>query len=79
MIVDEVHQVISRRQSRWLEKYKNFNTRKINEALKDFEKDFQEFIENALYWKTRENVRKRLKVKFVQKDVVKKILQDNQN
>ena len=40
MIVDKVHQIISYKQSKWLEKYTNFNTQKRNQAVKDFEKDF---------------------------------------
>ena len=40
MVVDKVHNIISFRQSRWLEKYFNFNTQKRNQAVNDFEKDF---------------------------------------
>ena len=39
MIIDKVHDIISFRQSRWLEKYINFNTQKRIQAVKDFEKD----------------------------------------
>ena len=37
MIVDKVHNIISFRQSRWLEKYINFSTQKRNQAVNDFE------------------------------------------
>ena len=40
MIVERVHNIISFKQSRWLEKYINFNTQKRNQAVNDFEKDF---------------------------------------
>ena len=40
MLVDKIHNIISFRQSRWLEKYINFNTQKRNKAKNDFEKDF---------------------------------------
>ena len=40
MIVDKIHNIISFKQSRWLEKYINFNTQKRNQAVNDFEKDF---------------------------------------
>ena len=40
MIVDKIHNIISFRQSRWLEKYISFNTQKRNQAENDFEKDF---------------------------------------
>ena len=40
MTVDKVHDIISFRQSKWLEKYVNFNTQKRNQAVNDFVKDF---------------------------------------
>ena len=74
MIVDKVHDIISFRQSRWLEKYINFNTRKRNQAINDFEKDFYILLNNAFYGKTMENVRNRLKIKFVKKDDFREII-----
>ena len=68
MIVDKVHNIISFKQSRWLENYLNFNTQKRNQAVNDFEKDFYKLLNNAFYGKTMENVRNRLKNKFVRKD-----------
>ena len=47
MIVDKVHNVISFKQSRRLEKYINFNTQKRNQAVNDFEKDFYKLLSNA--------------------------------
>ena len=61
MIVDKNHNIISFRQSRWLEKYTNFNTQKRNQAVNDFKKDFYKLLDNAFYGKTMENVRNRLK------------------
>ena len=40
MIVEEVREIISFRQNKWLEKYISFNTQKRNQAVDDFEKDF---------------------------------------
>ena len=68
MIVDKVHEIKSFRQSRWLEKYTNFNTQRRNQAVNDFEKDFYKLLNNAFYGKTMEIVRNRLKIKFVKKD-----------
>ena len=68
MIVDKVHDIISFRQSRWLEEYINFNTQKKNQAVNDFEKDFYKLLNNDFHGKTMENVRNRLKIKFVKKD-----------
>ena len=74
MIVDKVHEIISFKQSRWLEKYINFNTQKRNQAVNDFEKDFYKLLNNAFYGKTMENVRNRLKIKFFKKDDYKEII-----
>ena len=74
MIVDKNHDIISIRQSRWLEKYINFNTRKRNDAKNDFEKDFYKLLNNAFDVKTMENVRNRLKIKFIKKDDYREII-----
>ena len=74
MIVDKVHNIISFRQNRWLEKYINFNTQKRNQAVNDFEKDFYKLLNNAFYGKTMENVRNRLNIKFIKKDNYREII-----
>ena len=74
MIVDKVHEIISFRQSRWLEKYINFNTQKRNQAANEFGKDFYKLLNNAFYGMTMENVRNRLKIKFVKKDDYREII-----
>ena len=68
MIVDKIHDIISFRQNKWLEKYINFNTQKRTQARIDFEKDFYKLLNNSFYGKAMENVRNRLKVKFIEKD-----------
>ena len=52
MLVDKVHVIISFRQSRLLEKCKNFITQKRNQAVNDCEKDFYKILNNAFYRKT---------------------------
>ena len=74
MIVEKVHSVISYKQSRWLERYKSFNTQKRNKAKNDFEKDFYKLLNNAFYGKPMENVRNRLNLKPLKKDDYKKII-----
>ena len=74
MIVEKVHEVISFKQSRWLEKYISFNTQKRNKARNDFEKDFYKLLNNAFYGKTMENVRKRIRIKFIEKDDHREII-----
>ena len=74
MVVDKVHNIISFEQSKWLEKYFSFNTQKRNKAKNDFEKDFYKLLNNAFYGKTMENVRNRLKIKFIKKDDYREII-----
>ena len=68
MIVDKVHEIISFKQSKWLEKYITFNTQKRNQTVNDLEKDFYKLLNNAIYGNTMENVRNRLKIRFIKKD-----------
>ena len=73
LIVEKIHEIISFKQSRWLEKYCSFNTQKRNRAKNDFEKDFFNFLVNAAFGKFLENVRNRLELELIKKDNVKKI------
>ena len=79
MIVDKIHNIISFKQSRWLEKYISFITQKRNKAKNDFEKDFYKLLNNAFYGKTMENVRNRLKIKFIKKDDYREIIKQQSN
>ena len=74
MNVEKVHNIISFKQSRWLEEYITFNTQKRNKAKNDFENDFYKLLKNAFYGKTMENVRNRLKIKFIKKDDHREII-----
>ena len=76
MVNDKVHDILSFKQSRsrWLENYLNFNTQETNQAVNDLQKDFYKLLNNAFYGKTMENVRNRLKIKFVKKDDYREIL-----
>ena len=79
MIVEKIHEIISFKQSRWLEKYISFNTQKRNRAKNDFEKDFFKLFVNAAFGKFLENVRNRLELELIKQDDIKKIFNDNQN
>ena len=74
MILEKIHEIISFKQSRWLEKHISFNTQKRNKAKKDFEKDFFKLLVNAAFGKFLENVRNRLELELFTKDNVKKII-----
>ena len=70
MVVEKVHEIVSFKQNKWLEKYIGFNTQKRNIFKNDFEKDFYNLLNNAFYGKTMEKVRKRIKVEFVKKMIL---------
>ena len=74
MIVVKIHEIISFKQSKWLEKYITFNTQKRNKTNNEFEKDFNKLLNNAFYGKTMKNVRNRLGLKFFRKDEYKEII-----
>ena len=67
MIVEKIHEIISFKQSKWLEKYISFNTQKRNRAKSDFEKDFFKLLINAAFGKFLENVRNRLRLEFIKR------------
>ena len=73
MVVEKVHEIISFKQSKWLEKYINFNTQKRNRAKNDFEKIFFKLLVNAAFCNSLENVRNRLEIEFIKKHDYKNI------
>ena len=74
MVVEKIHELISFKQSRWLEGYMSFDTQKRNKAKNDFEKDFFKLLVNAAFGKFLENIRNRLNLELIKKDNIKKIV-----
>ena len=65
MKLTKIHRALQFKQSDWMKKYIDFNTKKRMSATNDFEKDFFKLMINSVYGKTIENLRKRINVRFV--------------
>ena len=63
--VVKVHRTLKFQQSNWLKEYVQFNTKKRQESIDEFNKIFLKLLMNCIYGKSMENIGKRINVRLI--------------
>ena len=73
MKLKKIHRILKFKQSDWMKPYFGFNTQKWRESDNESDKNFFKLMNNAVYAKTMEHMRKRVNIRIVKysKDFIK--------
>ena len=73
LILKKVHRILEFKQRDWMKPYIDFNTQKRKEATNEADQNLFKLLNNAVYGKTIENKRKRIKIRIAtnEKDFLK--------
>ena len=61
----KIHRILKFKQKDWMKPYINFNTKKRKHATNDADNNHFKLLNNAVYGKTIENMRKRIQIRVV--------------
>ena len=65
MKLKKIHRILRFKRSGWMRSYIDFNTQKRTISNNEADKNFFKLINNSVYGKTMENLRKRIKIRVV--------------
>ena len=73
LILKKVHRILEFKQSTWMKSYIDFSTQKRKEATNEPDENLFKLLDNAVFGKTMENMRKRIKIRITtnEKDFLK--------
>ena len=69
LVLERIHRAIEFTQLAWMKEYIHFNTRLRTAATNDFEKDFYKLMNNSVFGKTMEDIRKHRNIKLANNEV----------
>ena len=65
LVLERIHRAIEFNQTDWMKPYIDFNTKLRTATTNDFEKDFFKLMNNSVFGKTMEDIRKHRNIKLV--------------